>query len=118
MRGIIDENLHGECPRTLIDCRTDEGDFSVEHFLRIRFDHEIDRQVLADQVGIFFLDAGLELQRIHPDDGHHRRILANVFATLNRPLRNGSFDRRSDDGVAQLLFGQLESGFPVLQTCF
>ena len=94
----------------------DVGDLAVEHFGRIRFDLEVDRLILMDQIRVFFLNRGFELQWIHFDDVHHLRIFANVFAALNRSLRDGAFDRRSDDRVIQLLFRQIESCSPILQT--
>ena len=65
--------------------------------------------------GVALLHAGAQLQRIDLDDRRHRRALADVLADLHQPLGDDAGDRRADDGVGELLRGEVVGGAAILQ---
>ena len=90
-------------------------DFSVEHRVAERLDAELTVEAGLNDAGVAFLDASPQLQRINLDDGGDRCARTDVFADLHQALRNDAADRRADDGVVQLLDGEIVGGATILE---
>src|SRR5207248_9148357 len=95
---------------------TYKGDFPVKGFIWKRLDVEIDCLILMDQVRVFFLYGGSQLQWMHSDDHCNLRLLPHIFTTLYGSLGNCAWNRRADDRIIQFFLREIIGSTPVLKT--
>ena len=113
--GVFHDRLYRKRAGRLVDGGADVRDFSGECAARKRLDDELHLLAGLDHRGMFFLDRRLQLERIHLDDRHDRRVLADVLAGLHEPFGHRAGHRRADDGIVQLFPCEIVRGTSILQ---
>ena len=83
----------------------------VKRLVGIGVDLQFDRLAGLDPRRHLLRDLGGHLQRIEPDDRHHRHLRLDQLAQGDQPLLDVAVERRADAGVAQFAVGELHRRF-------